>query len=313
MPQVNTGTAYVDQALSDVSIRYSNDMYIATDIFPILEVPKETGVLFKFDKENLRAPQTTLRGDYARSERFDYGLSTVPYGPLLEHSAEIPVSQRLLDQYAAPLQPTVNATETATEKIWIEKELALATYLSTSANLVAGNFVTLAGATQWNTSTSTPFNDIQAGATAVLQKSTKKPNVLVLGRQVYDGLINNSALVTRLQYVARATNQEMGNALADLFGVKKVLVGEGIANTAKEGQVDATSFIWGKNAYLLYVTESPAVESVSAGYHVTLKDKRFVDTWYEQPIKTQFVRANDFYSRFVMAAECIYGFYNAVA
>ncbi len=313
MPQVNTGTVYVDEQLSDVSIRYSNAQYIATDIFPNLVVPKETGLIGKFDKENLRAPQTTLRGDYARSERFDYSVSMVPYGPLLEHSAEVPISQRLLDQAEDPFDPQRNATETATEKIWIEKENGLAAFLSNSANLVAGNFVTLAGATQWSASTSTPLNDVQTGATIILGKTTKKPNVLVLGRQVYDGLINNQQIVARLQYVARATNQEMGNALADMFGVQKVFVGEAIANTAKEGQADTLGFIWGKNAYLLYVTDTPGKETVSAGYHVQLMDKQFVDTWYEQPIKTQFVRANDFYTRYVMAAECIYAFYNAVA
>lgn len=313
MPQVASGTVYVDQALTDVSIRYSNANYIWDQVFPMLNVKKETGLIGKFDKENLRAPQTSLRGDYARSERIDYGVSMVNYGPLLEHSIEVPLSQRLLDEAADPFDPQRNATETATEKIWIEKELGIAGFLSNSSNLVSGNFVTLAGATQWNTGTSTPFSDIQTGADTVLAKSTKKPNVLVLGRQVYSGLINNTALVTRLQYVARATNQEMGNALADLFGVEKVIVGEAIANTAAEGQADATGYIWGKNAYLLYVAPTPGKETVSAGYHIQLEGKMFVDAWYEQPIKTQFVRANDFYTRYVMAAECIYGFYNAVA
>lgn len=314
MPQVNSGVAYVDQALSDVSIRYSNPMYIAEMVFPVLPVMKETGLIFKFDKENLRAPTTTLRGDYARSERVDYGLSTVPYGPLLEHSVEIPVSQRLLDMYQAPLQPEINATETATDKILIEKEVGLATYLATAANFSAAQYTTLSGTAQWSAySTSNPFGDIQTGATTVLKNSTRAPNTVVLGRQVYDQLVNHPNVTDRLKYTARATNEEITNAIADLFGVQNVLIGAAVNNTAVEGAVDSLNFIWGKNAYLLYITNSPAVESVSAGYHLTLANKKFVDKWYEQAIKTEFVRANDFYTRFVMASECIYAIYNAVA
>jgi hypothetical protein len=314
MPQVQSGTAYVDQALTDVSIRYSNPTFIAEQVFPILPVPKETGLVFKFDKENLRAPQTSLRGDYARSERVDYGLTTVPYGPLLEHSMEVPISQRLLDMYQAPLQPEINATETATEKILIEKELGLANYLGTAGNFAAAQKVTLSGTAQWSDYTnSKPFTDIQVGVSAVLVNSTKKPNTVVLGRQVYDQLVNHPNVTDRLKYTARATNEEITNAIADLFGVQNVLIGEAVYNSAVEGAADSLGYIWGKNAYLLYVTPSPAVESVSAGYHLTLADKKFVDKWYEQAIKTEFVRANDFYTRFVMAAECIYCIYNAVA
>lgn len=314
MPQVTTGIAYVDQALTDVSIRYSNSMFIAEQVFPNLAVPKETGVIFKFDKENLRAPQTSLRGDYARSERVDYGLSTVPYGPLLEHSIEVPVSQRLLDMYQAPLQPEINATNTASEKILIEKEVGLATYLQTAANFSASQYTTLSGTAQWSAySTSNPFGDIQTGATTVLKNSTRAPNAVVLGRPVYDQLVNHPNVTDRLKYTARATNEEITNAIADLFGVQKVLIGNAVINTGAEGLADSLGFVWGKNAWLMYITDAPAVESVSAGYHLTLTGKKFVDKWYEQAIKTEFVRANDYYTRFVMASECIYAIYNAVA
>lgn len=314
MPQVASGVVYVDQALTDVSIRYTNKTFIAEQVFPILPVLKETGLVFKFDKENLRSPQTTLRGDYARSERVDYGLAQVPYGPLLEHSIEVPLSQRLLDMYQAPLQPEINATNTASEKLLIEKELGLSGFLSTAANFSASQYVTLSGGAQWSDYVnSKPFNDVQLGTTIVLKNSTMKPNTVVMGRQVYDQLVNHPNLTDRLKYTARATNEEITNAIGDLFGVKNVLIGEAIVNVAVEGGSDSLGFVWGKNVYLLYVTDTPAVESVSAGYHLTLKDKRFVDKWYEQAIKTEFVRANDFYTRFIMASECIYAIYNAVA
>lgn len=310
MPAPQTG--FIDQALSDVSIRYSNDQFIAEKLFPVLPVDKETGLVFKFDKENLRAPQTSLRGDYARSERVDYGLSTVPYGPLLEHSLEVPISQRTLDMYQTPLQPETNATNTATEKLLIEKELGLANYLATSANFTQK--VTLSGTAQWNDYTnSKPLQDVQTGASVILKNSTKKPNTVAMGREVYDQLVNHPNLTDRLKYTARATNEEITNAIADLFGVQQVLIGEAVVNGAVEGAADSLGYVWGKNVYLLYVTQTPAVEEVSAGYHLTLNGKRFVDKWYEQPIKSQIVRANDFYTRFVMATECIYAIYNAVA
>lgn len=305
---------YKDPILTDISVRYSNSHFIAEMLFPNVTVEKETGYYFKFDKENLRKnPGGTKRGDYARANRVDYNLVSTAYGPLTERTLEMGIPKRVMDQYVAPLTPMSTATETVTEKVLLEKESDLATDLGSAAGLVTQN-VTLSGTAQWSDYTnSVPFGDIRTGISTIKQNALQTANVAAMGQQVFDKLVNHPNFVSRVQYTARADQATMANALADLIGVSKVFIGDAVQNTAGEGLADATSFVWGKNFWLMYVANVPAIETVSAGYHLVLNGGRFIDTWYEQAIKTTFVRFNDYYDRVIVAVEAIYAIYNAVA
>lgn len=316
MPGLGLQDAYRDPLLTDVFVAFKGNtgQFIAEEVFPMLPVDKETNYVFVLDKENLRAPKNTQRGLYDRAERADQGLTQVPIPQLVERSLEQPVAWKVNKQQQAPFDAKLVATQNVAEKILIEKEVALALYLSTSANLL--NFVTLSGTSQWSDITSgisNPIQDTQTGMDAVIQASGYKPNVAVMGRQVFSKMRNHPQVVNRIQYVARATQEEIGSALADLIDVEKVLIGRAIQNTAAEGLADTLGFIWGKNFYLLYVAPTPAIMTASAGYHICIPSERYVDTWTEQAIKADFVRANDYYTRYVVAKECIYAIYNAVA
>ena len=303
---------YVDPILTDVSIRYTNPSFIATQVFPELPVAKDVDKVFKFDKTNLRKPASTAREGFARANRIDYGLTQISTPALVEASLEIGITNAVMDNYDAPLVPMVAATNTVTEQLAIEKEYNLAAFLNNSANLTQGT--TLSSTTQWsNYSGSNPFGDIQTGKTTVKQNSGRNPNMICFGRQVWDQLINHPNVTDRIKYTARADQATIANALADLFAVDKVFVGEAIYNSAAPGQTDSVGFIWGKFAVIAYVADLPALETVSLGYHLFRPSERYVDTWYEQPIKTTIVRANDYYTRFLMALEAGYLIQSAVA
>lgn len=310
MPGLNQ--VYRAPLLTDAMVRYRNDNFIAEQVFPVLPVTKEQDYIFVFDKENLRSPKNSQRGLYDRAERVDYGLSQVAMPTLIERALEQPVAWKVKNQAQDPLQPEIAATNNLTEKIAIEKEVALATYLANTSNVTQN--VTLSGTTQWSDYTNShPLVAIQAGADVILQNSLKAPNVAVLGRQVFTQLRNHPDVTDRVKYTARATQQEIANALADLFDVDRVYVGTAAQNTAKEGQTATTAFIWGKYFWLMYVAPVPAIETVSAGYHLIIPEERYVDTWTEQPIKSDLIRVNDYYTRFTMAVECMYLWVNAVA
>jgi hypothetical protein len=303
---------YVDPLLTDVSIRYTNESFIATDVFPDLPVAKDVDKVFKFDKTNLRKPSTTAREGFARAVRIDYGLSQVTTPPLVEASLEIGITNAVMDNYDAPLVPMVAATNTVTEQILVEKEYLLSQFLQNTSNLTQNT--TLSGAAQWSAyTTSNPFGDLQLARTTIKQNSGKNPNVLVLGRQVWYQLVNHPNVTDRIKYTARADQQTIANALGDLFGFQTVIIGESIYNSAQPGLADSLGFIWGKFAVAAYIAPLPALETVSLGYHLYRPNERYVDTWYEQEIKTTIVRCNDYYTRFLMATEAGYLILGAVA
>jgi hypothetical protein len=63
-----------------------------------------------------------------------------------------------------------------------------------------------------------------------------------------------------IKYTSRLTDEELTNAIADLFGVKKVLVGNGIYNSAKRGKTFVSADIWSDNYVMVAVVGNDGVD-----------------------------------------------------
>jgi hypothetical protein len=299
-------------------IKYRNAEFIAEQIFPTLPVKKDLNYVFVFDKENLRAPKNSARGLYDRAERVGNNLKQVAMPALVERALEQPVAWKFRDQADDPFDPMIDATNNVTEKIAIEKEIALANYLSNSANVPFN--VTKSGTSQWSdygtTSgnyNSNPLKDARVATTSILKNGLQKANVCAMGHDVMDWFINHPAVVERLKYSMATFSDTVEAAVARALGVKKVLVGDAVYNNSQSGQSDSMGFIWGPHIWWLYVADVPALYTTTAGYHLIIPTERYVDTWREQPIKSDLVRNNDYYTRYTFANECIYAIYNVVS
>lgn len=298
-----------DPILSNVSVAYQNDMYIAEQVLPVIKSKKKTGKYYQYDKSKFRKVHS-LRGMGANTSEVGYGISQSSAYVIKEHALKELVPDELKDQAEAPLTPEMDATENVTEKLLVEKEYDLATYMKDTSNLT--NNTTLSGTDQWSDfANSDPISDIRTGKQSVHSNIFKDPNVLVLGKEVYDKLVDHPDIIDRIKYT------RLGEAtpalLARLFGVDKVLVGGAGYESATEGQTSSMSYIWGKYAWLLYVEPKPAIKRVSFGYHFQLKSPRMVDKWYNKDKKGTYVRVTDSYTREIVSVGCAYLIKNAVA
>lgn len=294
--------SYNNPLLTNVSVRYSNAEYIADQVFPIITVPKRTGNYFVYDKENLRAPAETRRSGLSRAQRVDFNTTKASYGPLTGRALEQGVDEDLLKEASDPLAPLTDATMNVADKMLLQREQDLANMVFSTSNVT--NNTTISGTNQWNNySTSNPLLDIQTAIKA-MRLNTQTPNTMVMGYEVWSQLINHPVFQDRIKY------SQLGvltlELAARLFNVQRIIVGETIVNTAVEGQSDSLGFVWGKKVLLANIKRSPGIRDVSFGYHLTLEGEKFVDNWYEQPVRGYFVRNNDYYDRKIIAQEAGY-------
>ncbi len=297
----------IDPVLTNVSIAYKNAEYIAEQVLPVIPTKTRTGKYFKYDKSKFRKVET-LRGMGAPANEVDYGLSLSTAYVCQDHALKEIVPDELVEQAPSPLNPELDATENITERLLIEKEYDLATYMQNTSNLT--NYVALSGSSKWSDyANSDPIGDIKKGKQTIHSKIFVEPNTLVLGKEVYDKLLDHPDIIDRIKYRSDVATTDI---LARIFGVDKILVGGAGYNTAKEGQSDSLSYIWGKNAWLIYVPAKPGIRSISFGYHFTL-GTRLVDKWYDNDREGTWIRVHDTYTREIVSVDAAYLIKNAVA
>lgn len=301
---------YQDAALTSVSVAYTNSEFIADIVAPSAEVTRDTGVYYVFDKSNLR-PEDSQRTGMAGSNEIDYSMSTSTYGPLMEHSLKIGIPVKALEQYDQPLRPRTNATNVLTEKLMIEKELAVSTVLYSTT--LTPQYATLSGTSQWSDyANSDPIANIQTGIDAILAAGLKMPNLGVMSWAVWSKLKNHPDLIDRIKYYN--LGKVSLEALATLLDLDKVVVSKASYNTAKEGQTDSLGFVWAKMFSLLYTNPSNNLEDVTALRTLTLRGARAVYNWpATEPGIGEYVKVKDDYELKQIATEAAYSIRDAVA
>ena len=292
----------VDPALSSVSVKYTNDTFIADIIAPMIKVAKQTGKYFVYDKANLRVDKT-LRAGGSPANEVSYGVSPSGTFSCDDHALKGFVDDLVQEQAEAALNPLVDETESITEKLMLDRELALATLLTNTANLTQN--VTLSGTNQWSDySNSDPIGDVRTARTTVHQNTFKKPNTMILGKQVFDMLCEHPQIIERVKYSALGVVTP--ELLARIFQVEKVLVGEAGYNSAAEGQTDSLAYVWGKNVIVCYIAPQVRLKTLTLVATFTYKERQ-VKRWRDEDREGTYVRVgSDNYQQALIAAACGY-------
>ena len=77
-------------------------------------------------------------------------------------------------------------------------------------------------------------------------------------------------------------------------------------NTAAQGQSDSLSAVWGKHAWLGYVTDTPGRKQVNGGYKFQLEGGRETTREsFNNPPGDEIVN-RDYYGHFLLNPECFY-------
>lgn len=291
MPKSNQ--VHVDTLLSNMSVKYRNNLYIAMEVFPELPV-KKTSDLFRVYERNFRLPDT-IRAKGASSREHDFDVSSAAYN-LERHSLKNYVSDTDQDNYdLADLRAEM--TEELTDVILrrLEKSVAdlfTTTNWSLNVSLAAGaNF-------NANTVTSNPIPVFDTGATTVINNSGLKPNFGILPRDGYIGCKNHQSVLDRVKYTSAEMTEKMLAALLDL---EQLLVPLASIDTAAPGATSSISAIFGDNAFLGYKPKSAGPLKASAGY-IIRKNIPMVKKWRDEEREAEAIEVNMEYSARIVAS-----------
>lgn len=268
MPQPTTGSVHISAPLTNISVAYMQDQsrFIATKVFPIVPVGKQTDKYYKYTKADWFRDEAQRRAPATESEGSGYGITSDSY------SCDIYAFHKDVDDHTrknadAGINLDADATRFVTTRLLIRQEkLWTADAFATSiwATDVTGgtDFV------QWDDKLSDPIADVETGRRTILASTGYMPNKLVIGYDVYKALKHHPDILARIQYGGTAGQPAMVNTriLAEIFELEEVLVCSAIENTAVEGATATMAFIQGKHALLCYSTPTPGLMEPTAGY-----------------------------------------------
>lgn len=297
----------VDPVLSNVSIGYKNENFIAEMLMPSQPTAKQSGKYYKYDKANLRRAKA-LRAPGGKANEVSFGLSLDTFYAE-DHALKDKIPFEIIEQAEDALNPETDATENVTEMLQIDKEATLAATMSATGTITQNT--TLSGTSQWSDyENSDPFTNIRTAISTVETAIGKRPNVLVFGNATWNKLIDHPDIVDRIKYsMSGAVTKEL---VARLFDVEKVLVGNAVYNSADEGQTDSLAGIWGKHAWAVYVSPGKGLKQVTFGFTFNYKGRE-VTKWDDADEKSRYVRVNETYVQELVAAEAAYLIKDAVA
>jgi len=251
--------------LSEISIAYRNPVYIADQVFPIVNVEKQSDIYAVYTKADWFRDEAQRRTPGEEVKRVGYNVDTSNTYYAINYA----IGKDIPDEVRAGADNVFDLDREAslyvTDQLQRRREI----------EWVADNFITgvwgntktgNSDFTYWDTyETSDPISDVHDGIEQVLNDTGRVPNTLVMGFQVFNELQDHPDFLDRIKYTQVGIVTE--DLMARVFGVDRVLVARAIKTTTLEQGGTATmAFIWGKNALLLYVPPRPSRLEPAAGY-----------------------------------------------
>lgn len=236
-----------DPAHTGIAIAYRNATLIADEVFPRIMVPKQA---FKYRVypagQSITVPNTMvgrkselnqveMTFEEVDSSTRDFGLKDIIPN---EDFANAPEGY----------DPTGSTIEYLTDLILLDREIRAANLVFNADSFAAGHKATLESSGQWSHADSHPIAAIEAA----LNVPMARPNILTIGQAAWSVLRQHPEIVAAVNKNSGESGLATRKAVAELFELEDVIVGQGWVNTAKAGQAVTRARVWGKHAALIH-------------------------------------------------------------
>jgi len=293
MPNINV--IHVDKVLSEISVQYKNNEYIADSIFPKVPVKKISDKYFVFDRD-YKIPETG-RAIGGKSREADFNLSTASY-LLKKEALKTYISDDEVDNYDLGTLKA-DATEYLTDKINLKKEYDANALLDATGTWSLQHSLAVAWST--NSTTSDPIPSVNTAMATLVGYSGMPANFMSLPYKAELALKNHVSILDRVKYTSQEVTSKI---LSGLFGINEIVVPKAVYDTSAT-PTESMAFVFDKYAFIGYKAPRPAPRSISFAYMFEKQTPR-VKTWRDEERESEAVEVNVQYQMKVVCSLCGY-------
>lgn len=279
------GDVHVDRLLTQMSIGYRNEMYIASRIFPVVLVTNRSDIVPRYDKSHWFRDLAAELGPTEAPPRSGYTVDNTMTYFCREYGMGHMIPDTVRANTDAPYNVDRDGMEWLVDRIDMRREVQFisdhwATSKWTTDKVGGTDF------TKWSLyGTSTPIVDVRGFKRTMRRLIQREGNLLVLGDLTMDALSDHPDILDRIKFGASSANPAMveENLLAQLWKLDEVLVGTSVYTTDPEGTAEASvtyTAMWDDDGLLLYRPTRPSLRNPAAGYNfvwrTVLGGQRFI-------------------------------------
>lgn len=285
---------HVDTLLSNISVKYRSNEFIAMKIFPEVQVMKDSD-RYRIYSPNFRLP-ITLKANKGVAREHYFEASTSSY-ILDDHALKDYITDDDQDNFDAG-DLRADTVEELTDVILRRLEQSVFNLITTTNWSLN---TSLAATALWTLDTvaSNPLPVVDTAMSVVLQNSGYMPNFGVISRNGFVAAKNHQSILDRIKYTQTATVTE--DIMASLFGIKEFYVSTAQIDTSDIGRTSTVGGIFTDKCFFGYKPARATPKAPSAGY-IFRKNVPMVRRWRDEERNAEAIEVRMKYSARIVAS-----------
>lgn len=268
MSQPTRGDVHVNRPLTNISIAFiqSADDFIASKVFPIVPVKKQSDRYFVYNKKQWYRSQSKKRAPGTESAGGGFDIDNTPTYFADVFAVHKDVDDQTRANQDQPIDLDRDASRWVTQQNMLKQEQEfVSAFFTTSIWTGSTTGADIVPGTKWDAAGSDPVDDVLTQIDAVKEKTGFRPNTLVVTPAVHRALKSNASILDRIKHTQLGSVTE--DLLARLFEVSRYMVARATNDTAVEGAAASMQYVFGtEQALLAYSNPNPSILTPSAGY-----------------------------------------------
>ncbi len=239
----------VNETLTGVVIAFQNTSLIAPNVLPFMPVASKKYNYIEYPKGQLFSIPETRIGRKSEPNQPDFEgtklTDTVDDRGLMDF-----IPQADIDEALETVDPRSLIAEWLTNLIDLDHEDKTAKLVFNTASYPAGNQEELTGTDRFDDAANSKPLQVISDA---LEVPLIRPNRMVIGSNAWTNLRRHPKIVEAVVGTGAQSGMASRQAVADLFELDEVIVGQSRINLAKKGQDVNLQRVWGNNISLIHI------------------------------------------------------------
>lgn len=267
----------IDPALTAIAIAYKNASYIADIVLPRIRVGKQEFSFLQYASDQYFNAPETLVGRRGRPNQVELKATEVT-DKTEDHALDGGVPNSDIENADERYDPLGDEVAFIQELIALRREIRSSGIVFNPATYAAGLKETVVD------KFSDPTKPVIAPISDALDLPLMRPNQMVFGQGGWNKFRRHPEIVEAVLGTGAKKGIVKREAVAELFEVDEVIVGQARGNSAKRGQVPVLSRLWGNHLALLHKAPVPQAKgAVTFGGTFEFGD-RIASQWEDKNI-----------------------------